>query len=29
MTTEEEESGCPHVAKIDRHTKPRTKGCEE
>ena len=29
MTTEEEESGCPHVAKANRHTKPRTKGCEE
>jgi uncharacterized UBP type Zn finger protein len=29
MATPEDEAACPHVAKIDRHTKPHTKGCEE
>jgi uncharacterized UBP type Zn finger protein len=24
-----DDAGCPHVAKVDRHTRPNTKGCEE
>ena len=23
------EDGCPHLASVDRHLKPHTKGCEE
>jgi monovalent cation:H+ antiporter-2, CPA2 family len=29
MATESEEASCPHVGKIDRHVKPKSKGCEE
>jgi monovalent cation:H+ antiporter-2, CPA2 family len=29
MATEQDEAACPHVAKVDRHIKPHTKGCEE
>jgi uncharacterized UBP type Zn finger protein len=29
MATQEDEAACSHVAKIDRHTKAHTKGCEE
>jgi len=29
MVTEEEEASCPHVAKLDRHIKPKSDGCLE
>jgi hypothetical protein len=29
MTTRDDEEACPHLAKIDRHIHPKTKGCEE
>jgi uncharacterized UBP type Zn finger protein len=29
MASKEDEEACPHLAKIDRHMRPHTKGCEE